>query len=203
MELGDHRAQDAVHRAGVVAHPPVAQADDALGVDAPLLAQDLADGLVAAQRVDLAADDAPADVLVARRIAPLQVQRLQAVGERVVADIVEQPGGEHAQQVALGRRGGKLFVVQQRLDVHAHATVHAQAVLEAGVHRAGVDQMGRPQLAHAPQALERRVIDDGLDAPGHRDVSHLGHAHRAGAVEAAAKFGQRWDEVGHRLGVRA
>jgi hypothetical protein len=38
-------------------------------------------------------------------------------------------------------------------------------VLEAGVGRAGVDEVGRRELADAAQALERCGVDEAVDEP--------------------------------------
>ena len=94
-------------------------------------------------------------------------------------------------QVFLGGALGELGVLQKRRHIHSHAAIHPEAMLEAGVHRPRIYQVGRAELAHPAQPLERRMIDDRAHPTGDGHVSTLGHTYRAYALVAGAEFRQR------------
>ena len=59
----------------------------------------------------------------------------------------------------------------------------AEAVREPRVHRTGVDEMSRPELANTPKPLTRRTVDDRHLDPVEVDVA----VHRVGDDLARAK----------------
>jgi hypothetical protein len=103
--------------------------DIACGTRAKRLGQDLGDGALEDQRTG--------DVLVVRR-----TDLLQGMGERIVADVVEEHG-----------RANEGRVLLEEGERAAGEVIGAEGVLKARVGRAGVDEVGEAELADIAQAL--------------------------------------------------
>jgi hypothetical protein len=121
-------------------------------------------------------DDASPDLFMARGILSLEVKSFQAVGERIMPDVVEQTGGEHRQQIHFADRLGEGLVTQQALQIPLDTPVDPEAMLEAGVGSSGVDQVDGAEHAHPSQSLKGWMIDDRHDAVRDGNVAKLRHA---------------------------
>ena len=107
----------------------------------------------------------------------------------VVTEVVQQRRGEHGHHVLFSERARDVRIAQQAKEKPLRAPIDAQAVLEARVHGAGVDEVCRAELSDAAQALEGGVVDDALNPGRERDVSQLGDAYRArGGAELRGKI---------------
>ena len=88
-------------------------------------------------------------------------QDLGRMRERRVTDIMEQPGEtrDPPGMVEISRRTAGEAGAQAG-EARPGQVHNAQAVLEAVMDRAGVDQVDEAQLADVAQALDPRVVDD-------------------------------------------
>ena len=111
---------------------------------------------------DLAAARSPSSPAVelgdAERLVVGKPGLLQRMGERVVADVVQQRGEADRDAVVLGD-AGQLAPLLQRRQGAPGQVVGAERVLEAGVGGAGIDQEGVPDLADVAQALNGRGVE--------------------------------------------
>ena len=88
------------------------------------------------------------------------------MGERIVADVVQQRGHADCQALLLGR-GAQLAQLVEGGQRSPRQVIGAECVLETGVGGAGVDQEGMAELADVAEALnrgrveskQRRVVD--------------------------------------------
>ena len=83
---------------------------------------------------------------------------LGGVGEGAVADVVEEDGEPGGAALVVGDPGA---LETQGVEGAAHEVEGAEHVGEAGVHGAGVDEVGEAELLDATLALEEGVLDDG------------------------------------------
>ena len=113
---------------------------------------------------------------MARGVAALAVDGLEAVGEGVVAEVVEEAAEEADSDVFFGERGGDVGVAEQGGEVLAAHVEDAERMLEAGVDGAGVDEVGWPELADGAEPLEGGVVDDGDQTLGDGHIPQFGNA---------------------------
>lgn len=113
---------------------------------------------------------------MARGVAAFAVDGLEAVGEGVVAQVVEEAAQEADRDVVFGERGGDMGVAEQGGEVLSPHVVGAERVLEAGVNGAGIDEVGGTELADRAEALEGGVVDDGDQPLGDSHIPQFGNA---------------------------
>ncbi len=95
--------------------------------------------------------DEPADLLMPAPEPGVQ-EGLSGVAERSVPDVVEEGGGGHR-----ARGAG----IEPELGAESAGEVHRpERVLEAGVVRAGVDEIGEAELPDLAEALEERRVQE-------------------------------------------
>jgi hypothetical protein len=85
--------------------------------------------------------------------------RLGGVAERRMADVMEQAGAAGEPVGVVEIAGGDIGEAQAA-EAGAGQVHDAQAVLEAVVHGAGIDQVHEAQLADVPEALHPGMVDD-------------------------------------------
>ena len=170
---GDDATDEAAHRGGLRVGLSGDEVDHVLRIAGEVLVDDGGDRAVAHKRGDLSEQDAGRQVLVPRGVEPLVVQRLEAVREGVVAEVVEERGEQARLDVALRQARRHVRIAEEREQVASRHVEHAKRVLEARVHGARVDEVRGPELPDTAQALERRVIDDLDDPPRERDAPEL------------------------------
>jgi len=112
-----------------------------LGVE-PVVTEDLA---------DRAGREQLADIVVVLS-GPAVREGFEVVAERAVADVVEQRRGLDAVRA--------LPLDSEVVERAAREVVDAEAVLEPGVVRRGVDELDRPELFDPPEPLDRRCVDE-------------------------------------------
>jgi hypothetical protein len=107
---------------------------------------------------------------VSRGLLALVVEGFEIVGEGIVSHIVEEGGSQQGQDILLADGFEKRTVAKKRPQVKAHGVPDAQAMLEPGVGRAGIDEEGGPELLDPVQLLKRSRVDDPLERTGEVDV---------------------------------
>ena len=101
------------------------------------------------------------------RLRPILVVDAQAtledVGERAVADVVDQRGGQQ-RLAALARRGIVAGDPAEVLERLLHQVDHAQAVAQPVVIGAGIGQVADPQLMDSAKPLDLGAVEQ-LEQP--------------------------------------
>jgi hypothetical protein len=100
---------------------------------------------------------------------PVRLQLFQRVGERVVADVVEEGGvgDEFRPRLRLGRQG---TAFPEKPKGGSRQVVDPQGVVEPGMGGPGIDQVGKAQLPDVAKPLVRRGVHQsnrhGVEANG-------------------------------------
>ena len=135
-------------------------------------------------------DDAAAHDLVRRDGV---AQLLDGVREGIVADVVQQRGGEQDAQIErVAADGQGVAAIQQRAQATQREKVDAEAMLEARVRRAGPDAVAEAKLLDALQPHELRRADQVKLELAERDevveaVADRADGARVGQGEAVAR----------------
>src|SRR5690606_28607202 len=103
-------------------------------------------------------EEAASDLLVVARNT-VGLELLERVRERVVPDVVQQRRVRH-QLLALPDLRRYAAAITERPQRLAGEMVDAERVIEAGVRRAGVDEVRPAELADVAEPLELRGVDD-------------------------------------------
>ena len=90
--------------------------------------------------------------------------------EGVVADVVEQGGGDEDAHVLFAQHEGRVRVEETGQKLLGQV-IDAQRVLKARVARAWIHQMHVAELGDVAQALEGSGIDEGEDGSGEVDIA--------------------------------
>src|SRR5207302_4992682 len=91
----------------------------------------------------------------------------ERVGEGVVSDVVQQGGEPDVRRGSGVGPGAAFFQLRERA---AGQVIGTEAVLEARVRGAGIDEEGVTELADIPQPLDGGGIDDGQGIAVEADV---------------------------------
>ncbi len=103
------------------------------------------------------------------RLMRFNIEVLQGMGKRVMADVVQQAGAE--ERFHTGDRDWRIGALARQARDHPPGNVeNAKAVAAPRVRGAGIDEVGGPELPDAVQLLELRVLRHLQKGPRQRDV---------------------------------
>jgi len=172
---------------GRLARPAHQREDPLGGIGGEVLAEDRPHGPLAEER--------GRDLLMVR-----DPDLLQRMGEGVMPDVVQQR--RRLDQPAIEGRDLRQF---PRVLEGAHGepgeVEGAQRMFEAGVRRAGIDQMRQAELAHVAQPLERRRVEEPEIGPLDADVVPERIAQRRQSALRARRADGRGDGLAELLDV--